>query len=1712
MMSCFECDINYTRSARYTKTLNMRTSRGSVLQTCVAIAVWTWIAIMGAKAQNVSTSVKHNGVPVVNGSTITLPFEYSPLYLQNFKVNITSTSTADLATCAFSIWFGDNGGYDHSYRGLVSTFSSSNYGSCSGNSCLYSLNMTANGILVNDYNSTYPLSIFAYGPSVASLKGPSPNVMYLEFHTQNDTFLFTIARTGLPPAGINPQPVYINNGPPVSGSVNPDSTNMVSSVTDSLNITVTMTKFQLTNPVKPLGIVLYVDYPGTDTLLRGAQYVCTTATGSSSLQDCGDGLVTTSMFSFMSRMTATAIMVDRIDVPVVSDLTNVTFSLNFARRSFDIVSPAGSTMSVYSSDVERVFFYFGNKPYRKNTTFYMLFSDFLTPEQLRNSKITVMMPDQNYPLALRTFTTIGADLSATKYPLVQTTITYPCPGAGNETLNATCDGCDTTRFNPDLPTLGRQYACGQCQPGHYGNFCQFTNPFECQVQQCGSFGQCDRQVRDCICNAPAFAANPANFRYGHQCEYTPERCAKEICNGHAICLYYDPWQMGSPVNTTDPICSCGVMDKGLFVVSRQTYESNCTECGPGAANSSLGVCDQCKPGYYGTNCQYTNATECGSRPSVCNGGVGDCAYIFDMGKHPNPVCNCSNSTAGTMCGASGCGDSVVRISTYGEPDRFYCPRNISCTNSSYFSDWKAVFNYMRTPESGCYLCPNNTRWISYGSTSVWPEQCIGCISGLYGPFCNYTSPTVCGATECSGHGVCSEDNQWTSGTFVCNCDAGYAGYNCANTTEQINQLYCSGNGTALVRYQYQAADPTVTCFCNPGSYGADCSMNATTCKTTVCGDTGNCGQVVPPLYYAPTKNAFCECIDDRYGGSCSEYGANDAVCSGHGQFRQYWTGEWNCTCSAGYHGLRCESTVNQCRNEFCNANGDCLPINTTSPIFAIYYGKATPNCSCDIGWTGTFCDLIGSTFALVDASAVDQSIVDPMLQPLLAAAISNSTLTDYGQPPSNTLQNSPDIVSADISAGVAFVFSPTPDTTILQSVRSYNGFGTIFKRLSMAQVARRAHIQMQSVSEPNVFVRCSMGTTVGELASGLNLTLSAHDVICVDIGDETTGCLNKTAPGYINTTALSVVTLTGEVLPCSVVTIKEIASNHSVTVVAARQSTAFAIGKTAYSVPSEYQKDPDVVVINGFSSQNGSLQYIVGRNISTALTDADTALFVDIWRGDLYSSEYLLELIANGSDFANITVNLTYVTRQYLTNPYIAYDGMRAIWAPISQRLIVRNPRTHWNMIPLNPDTGLFETGFIIAQVMPGNDFDPWRDEVMYDSPDLIMLSTFGETVTGITVAYPMVVNITLLNRGLVSQAVHRLHPTVTGGIQPSALSSIFSPTQIHIEAPKRVVSVILIQRRVVLALEMLTDTKEPSYKGKYIGLLCALPYGADVLSTASELCTDFNTQLDPGFFADALSTTLVPNPLLDDVQYIAQIPDTYQAVDAPMVIFAIRPTHLVSWTVSATSNASANGSGTAIVTKRIEEVNMTLLDPAITNCTRASFMYNGTMLVVICQRVIACFAVNPQSYKLSYITKHLTTNSTGRIVTLQDSSHIVAVASDMRDMTVYKSIRAAAAAPTLSVVETGAFRPIPSSSSSKTTLIIALSSGIGGGLLLIGLIVFIIYRNKKHSEDMARAARAIRTGEIEMDERRTSDDPAVRLLQSNRSKTRGNGGRRTNN
>ena len=157
-----------------------------------------------------------------------------------------------------------------------------------------------------------------------------------------------------------------------------------------------------------------------------------------------------------------------------------------------------------------------------------------------------------------------------------------------------------------------------------------------------------------------------------------------------------------------------------------------------------------------------------------------------------------------------------------------------------------------------------------------------------------------GSVHQSHSNACSDHGNW--GTSRCNCNDGYAGFDCQFICDGAET--CSGNGICMDKG---------TCDCNDNFVGYHCENMCH--RNTSCSGHGDCSLC-----------GSCICDSCYHGIDCATECSNNGLCQND-----------RCECDSCHLGDYCESE--------CNGHGTC--------------NKETMACTCDKYWGGQKCTLKG---------------------------------------------------------------------------------------------------------------------------------------------------------------------------------------------------------------------------------------------------------------------------------------------------------------------------------------------------------------------------------------------------------------------------------------------------------------------------------------------------------------------------------------------------------------------------------------------------------------------------------------------------------------------------------------------------------------------------------------------------------------------------------
>lgn len=432
-----------------------------------------------------------------------------------------------------------------------------------------------------------------------------------------------------------------------------------------------------------------------------------------------------------------------------------------------------------------------------------------------------------------------------------------CPGTPDCSGHGTCNRAATPYCSCNVGWMGA--ACNvPCVKGTPSRNNQ--GDYICNCETCYSGVSCDEECsgrgnctnNTCDCGFDGWRGNLCQLR----------GCPgwKTDCTGHGSCL-------------VDGTCFCnpGWTGKGCEI-PRCAGGGNCNGHGVcDGVHYNPPVCVSCDPGYFGNDCgtRCYNGTvvstpkgrEC--KCDSCHTGVYCNKECSSHGKCVKDKCQCDRGYRGDKCETIGCPGDGSDCSGHG-----VCIGILQTCNC--FNGWKG---------DGCNIpnCPGIPDCNGKGECdgSVNPPRCVNCTNNTMGSACELPcihgeedppNSAICKCRpcyrglacdlECSGHGTCNNSK--------CVCKAGRKGDLC-QSIDCPGEPDCSGHGVCL---QEQGAI-TPRCLCNQGFDGLDCSKLV--CPgSPMCNDRGNC-TLVKNVPKCVCRHGFmglsCEKCQTRFTGS-----------------------------------------------------------------------------------------------------------------------------------------------------------------------------------------------------------------------------------------------------------------------------------------------------------------------------------------------------------------------------------------------------------------------------------------------------------------------------------------------------------------------------------------------------------------------------------------------------------------------------------------------------------------------------------------------------------------------------------------------------------------------------------------------------------------------------------------------------------------------------
>ncbi|XP_075883760.1 protein jagged-2-like isoform X2 [Nelusetta ayraudi] len=210
--------------------------------------------------------------------------------------------------------------------------------------------------------------------------------------------------------------------------------------------------------------------------------------------------------------------------------------------------------------------------------------------------------------------------------------------------------------------------------------------------------------------------------------------------------------------------------------------------------------------------------------------------------------------------------------------------------------------------------------------------------------------------QCQNGGTCKE----TTRGYQCTCQPGFLGRHCEVQRNRCGSSPCRNGGRCHVLLD------GFICECPHGFTGTTCEVQSDPCSPNPCHNKAQCHNMKGHFY--------CSCPDDYEGKTCSELkdhcktnhcqvidsctvavATNDTqrrvwhissnVCGPHGRCMSLPAGNFSCSCDPGFTGTYCHENINDCASSPCKNGGTCID------------GINSFQCFCPDGWEGSLCDV-----------------------------------------------------------------------------------------------------------------------------------------------------------------------------------------------------------------------------------------------------------------------------------------------------------------------------------------------------------------------------------------------------------------------------------------------------------------------------------------------------------------------------------------------------------------------------------------------------------------------------------------------------------------------------------------------------------------------------------------------------------------------------------
>uniref|UniRef100_A0A8C6M1M7 Delta-like protein n=1 Tax=Nothobranchius furzeri TaxID=105023 RepID=A0A8C6M1M7_NOTFU len=344
----------------------------------------------------------------------------------------------------------------------------------------------------------------------------------------------------------------------------------------------------------------------------------------------------------------------------------------------------------------------------------------------------------------------------------------------------------------------------------------------------------------------------------------------------------------------------------------------------------------CPDGYSGKNCEIAEHA-CLSNPCANGGTCHEVPSGFE--------CHCPAGWSGPTCAK----------------DTDECASS-PCAQGGTCMDMENGFECICPPQwtgKTCQIdvneCAGKPCLNAYSCKNLIGGYHCACFRGWVGQNCDINMNSCHG--QCQNRGICKN----MARGYQCVCQPGFVGRHCEVQRNRCSSSPCKNGGRCSVLLD------GFMCECPQGFTGTTCENDP--CSPNPCQNKAQCHTLMGDFY--------CSCPDAYVGKTCSELkdhcktnqcqvidsctvavATNDTqqqvwhilsnICGPHGRCISLPAGNFSCSCDLGFTGTYCHENVNDCASSPCKNGGTCID------------GINSFECVCPDGWEGTICECSGT--------------------------------------------------------------------------------------------------------------------------------------------------------------------------------------------------------------------------------------------------------------------------------------------------------------------------------------------------------------------------------------------------------------------------------------------------------------------------------------------------------------------------------------------------------------------------------------------------------------------------------------------------------------------------------------------------------------------------------------------------------------------------------